>query len=115
MVQHTKIAERPEVVRAKPTELVLEVPVRPLERGVVLEGEALLVDAQEFVTPDHRAAVAAVVAIVEHAGVTNRDEREQALGAGQDATELVERMVLVPALECSENLTGGTSSSARRR
>jgi hypothetical protein len=116
MVEHAQIAERAEVVLTEPAELVLEVAVRAFERRIVLESErAVLLDAQELVASDHRPAVETVIVVADHAGVADRDEREQALGATQDAAELVDGVVGVAAARRTRAPTGGTSSSARGR
>lgn len=58
-----------------------------------------LLDAQQLVAADHSAAVQPVVAVSHDASVTDRDEREEALGAPKDAAELVDGMVGVAPLE----------------
>src|SRR5690606_28080955 len=91
VVEHAQIAQRSEVVLAEPSELVLEVAVRALEGRIVLESKrAVLLDAQELVAPDHGPAVEAVIVVADHAGMADRDEREQALCATSPAPRFLE-------------------------
>lgn len=53
--------------------------------------------------PDHRAPVQPIVSVADDAGVTDRDEREEALGAPQHAAELVDGVVGVAPLECPDH------------
>ncbi|MGE3957759.1 MAG: hypothetical protein AB7H96_13650 [Vicinamibacterales bacterium] len=63
----------------------------------------VLRDAQQLVSPDDRSAVQPVVAVANDAGVTDRHEREEALGAPHHAAELVDGVVGVAPLECPDH------------